>query len=125
MFNQAFAVLGEDRGYPDGIVHGQANEPAKQEVVLSLLHELALRAHAVEDLKEHGTQQFLGGDAGAPALDVFLVHAAEQGIHLQQSCVDHHTDGAQGMICRNKIIEVAHGEEAFGEGVGSAHLLSL
>ena len=68
---------------------------------------------------------FSGAMPGAPALDICLVHAAEQGIHLQQGCVDHHTDGAQGMICRNKIIEVAHGEEAFGEGVGSAHLLSL
>jgi hypothetical protein len=32
--NQAFTVLGEDRGHPDGIVHGQADEPAKQQVVL-------------------------------------------------------------------------------------------
>ncbi len=37
------------------------------EVVLGLLHQLTLRAHAVEHLQEHGAQQFLGRDAGPPA----------------------------------------------------------
>ena len=57
-------------GHPDRIVHGQADEPAKQQVVLGLLHQLALRAHAVEQLNEHGAQQLLGGNAGASAFDV-------------------------------------------------------
>ena len=42
VLDQALAVLAEDGGHPDRIVHGQANEPAKQQVVLGLLHELAL-----------------------------------------------------------------------------------
>ena len=55
-FNQALAVLGEDGGNLHGVVHGQANEPAKQQVVLGLRHELALRADAVEHLQQHGAQ---------------------------------------------------------------------
>ena len=40
-------------------------EPAKQQVVLGGLHEQALGAHAVDDLREHGTQQLFGCDARA------------------------------------------------------------
>lgn len=75
MLDQTFPILGKYGGYPDGIVHGQANKPTKQEVVLGLLHELALRANAVEHLQQHGAQELLGRDAGAPAFDVGLVHA--------------------------------------------------
>ena len=75
MLVQAFTFLGENGGYPHGIVHGQANEPAKQKVVLGLLQELALRADAVEHLQEHGAQKLLSGNAGATAYDVGLVHA--------------------------------------------------
>lgn len=53
--NQALAVLGEYGGHPDGVVHGQADEPAKQQVVLGLFHEHAFGADAVEDLQQHGT----------------------------------------------------------------------
>ena len=86
---------------------------------------MALRAHAVEDLQQHGTQQFLWRDAGASAFDIGFVHATEQGIHLEQGGIDHDSDGAQWMTLWHEIIQVAHGEKAFGEGVGSAHLVSL
>ena len=108
--DQAVAVLAEDSGHPDCVVHGQADEPAKQKVVLGLLHQLALRAHAVEHLDEHGAQQFLGGNAGASAFDVSRIHPGKQLIHVGQGFVDHHTDHAQGVIGGNEIIEVAHGE---------------
>ena len=36
MRDQAFAVLGKYCGHPDGIIHGQPDEPAKQQVVLGL-----------------------------------------------------------------------------------------
>ena len=121
VLDQAFAVLAEHGRNPDCIVHGQADEPAKQQVVLGLLHELALRAHAVEHLNEHGPQQFLGGNAGTPAFDVSRVHLTKQVVHVRQGLVDHQTDHAQGVIKGHEVIEVAHGEQALGEGVGSAH----
>jgi len=38
MRDQALAIPGEDGGNPDGVANGQANEPAKQQLVLGLLH---------------------------------------------------------------------------------------
>ena len=58
--NEPFAILRNYRRYPGCVVHRQANEPTKQQVVASLFHQLALRAHAVEHLQQHRTQQLLG-----------------------------------------------------------------
>lgn len=44
VLDQPLVVLGEGGGHPHGVVHGQADEPAEQEVVLGLLHELAFGA---------------------------------------------------------------------------------
>ena len=55
-------VLGEGRRMPDGLVEGQAHEPAQQEVVAELLAEPALGGDGVEDLGELGTQEVFGGD---------------------------------------------------------------
>ena len=86
-----------------------------------LLHQLALRAHAVEHLDEHGAQQLLGGNAGAPALDVGRIHLGKQIVHLLQGLVDHDADHPQGVVGGHEVIEMAHREQALGEGVGSAH----
>ena len=118
---QALTVLGEYGGHPDGIVHGKAFEPAEQQVVLGLLHELALGAHAVKHLQQHGAQQLLGGDARSAAFNVSLVHAREQRIHLYQGLVDYLAYGPRRMISWNKVFQMPHREQAFGEGVGSAH----
>ena len=37
VLDQTFTILGKYGGQPHGIIHGQANEPAKQKVVLGLL----------------------------------------------------------------------------------------
>ena len=123
--DQAFAVLCEDGGHPHAVVHGQADEPAKQQVVLGLLHELTLGAHAVKDLQQHGAQQFLGGNAGATALGISLVHAGEQAVHLDQRLVHHHAYRAQRMVGGNEILQLAQGEQTLGEGVGAAHVGGL
>lgn len=73
MLNEPLAVLGEDRGHPDGIVHGQAHKPAKEHVVLNLLHEHVLGAHAVKRLQLHGAQQLLSCNALATAFEVGLI----------------------------------------------------
>jgi hypothetical protein len=36
---KALPILGENGMVPDLVVHGQAHEPAKQDVVIQLLHE--------------------------------------------------------------------------------------
>ena len=50
MLNQALAVLGKHRRHPNRVIHRQADEPTKQQVVLRLLHQQALRTNAVEGL---------------------------------------------------------------------------
>lgn len=49
-----------------------------------LLHQLALRADAVQHLQQYGAQQLFGRDTGAAALDVGFGHFGEQAIHLIQ-----------------------------------------
>ena len=121
MRQQTLAVFREHRGHPHRLLHRQADEPAVQQVVLDLLHELALRTDTVEHLKKHGAQQFLGRDAGPPAFAGRLVHCGKQPIHLPQRLVDHFAYRAQRMVGWHKIFQTEQRERAFGEGVGSAH----
>ena len=55
------------------------------------------------------------------AVHVGPVHFGKQRIHLYQGLVDHLAYGPQRMISWNKVFQMAHRGQAFGEGVGSAH----
>ena len=50
-FLKAFAVLGEHGRVPDRIVRREADEPAKQQIVVELLHQLALGADRIKHLQ--------------------------------------------------------------------------
>jgi NAD-dependent DNA ligase len=56
---QTVAVLREGRVVPK-IVDSEADEPAEQQIVINLLHELALRAHGIKRLQERGAQSRSG-----------------------------------------------------------------
>jgi hypothetical protein len=58
-------------------------------------------------------------------LDVSLVHAGEQLIHLEQRFIDHRADGTQRVIRGYEVLQAAHREQALGEGIGSAHRQGL
>ena len=45
-----------------GVVHAQAHEPAEEQVVIGLFHELTLAADRVEHLEEQRTQEPFGGN---------------------------------------------------------------
>ena len=121
MCNQALAVFGEDRGHPDAVVHRQAYEPAKQQVVLGLLHQQAFRAYAVENLQQHGSEQLLRRNAGPTALDIGGIHAREQRLNRLQSLIDHLANGPQGMVLWHEVVKATNAEQALGERIGSAH----
>src|SRR5436309_12713950 len=55
-------VLGERRGIKDRLVHPEIEEEAEQEVVVQLLAELALAAHAVEGNQQQRLEQALWRD---------------------------------------------------------------
>ena len=47
------------RRRPDRVVHAEPHEPAKQQVVIQLLHQLPLAADRVQGLQQQGPQQLL------------------------------------------------------------------
>jgi sulfur carrier protein ThiS len=49
---QTVAVLGEGRVIPHGIVDSKPDEPAEQQIVADLLHQLPLGTHRVERLQQ-------------------------------------------------------------------------
>lgn len=72
--NQALAVLGKDGGHPDAVVHRQADEPAKQKVVLVLFHQLTFRPNAIKICSSMARRSFFGAMLGA-ASDGHCIHA--------------------------------------------------
>jgi hypothetical protein len=49
---QPIPILGKRGRHPYGIVHRQAHKPAKQQVVLELLHQHPLAAHRIQHLEQ-------------------------------------------------------------------------
>jgi hypothetical protein len=54
---QTLAVLGEDGHVPYRVVDVEPHKPAKQEVIIELLHQKPLAAHRNKHLQEQRTQQ--------------------------------------------------------------------
>lgn len=54
---QTFATFGKNSEHPHSIVHEQVDEPAKQQAVADLPHELARRTDAAEGPQPHRTRQ--------------------------------------------------------------------
>jgi hypothetical protein len=74
---KAIAALRERRMVPYGIVDAEADEPTKQQVIVDLFHQLALRAHGVERLQQRSPEQPLRRDRLAAGA---LIHPLELGI---------------------------------------------
>ncbi|EFF49424.1 hypothetical protein XAUC_01790 [Xanthomonas citri pv. aurantifolii str. ICPB 10535] len=121
MLDQPLAVLGEHCWHPDRIIHRQADEPAEQQVVLHLLHQLSLGTDAVEHLQQHGPCQLLRRNARAASFVARLVHAFEQAIQAPQRRVDHLAHGAQRVCARDEVIQPLHREQLLAEDVYAAH----
>src|SRR5271168_4635433 len=75
---QPVTVLRERRRIPDRIIGGEPDEPTKQEIVIQLFHELALRAQAIEYLDQQGAQQLFRWNRRAPFARIKLPQAAAQ-----------------------------------------------
>ena len=122
VLEQAIPVLREDGMVPDRIFQRQPDEPAEQEVVAHLFHQLPLGTDRVEHLQEQRAHQFLGGNRVASAIRVDHV---EQAIEAPQRFIDQRPDATQRMIRRNEIIQLRHREKTFLQTVRSAHLAHL
>ncbi len=118
VLEQPVAVLGEHRVVPDLIVDRQSDEPAKQQVVLQLLDQLALGADGIEDLQQCGADQFLRWDRGAAAVGVDRV---EQPAQPNQGFIDQAADRAQRVALRHEVVQLGYREKTFLHRVGSSH----
>jgi hypothetical protein len=64
---QPVAVFAEYGGVLHLIVDREADEPAEQQIVIELLHQLPLRADRKESLQQERTQQPFRGIPGRPS----------------------------------------------------------
>jgi len=103
---QPVAVLGEGGRVPDRIVGRKPHEPAVQEIVIKLFHQLPFRADAVEHLQQQGAQQLLRRDRRPALVRIELRQAAVQ---LAQHIADKIPDLPQ---------RVGHRHPRFGRDVG-------
>ena len=75
---QPVAVLAEHGRIPHRIVRRQPDEPAEQQVVVELLHQLPFRAHRVERLQQQRSQQPLRRDRRPAFARIQLVERPRQ-----------------------------------------------
>src|SRR5260370_24034094 len=92
---QALPVLREDRYVPDRIVDVEPHKPAKQEVIIELLHQKPLAAHRVQHLQQQRAQKLLRRNRRPPAAGVDRVEAPRR---LLKGRVHHYSDGSQRVI---------------------------
>ena len=98
---QPLSVLGEHCRIPDGVIHLQAHEPAKQQVVVELLHQQALAPDRVQHLQQQGAQQLLGRNRRATHPRVELAKARRE---LSEYAVNHRPHHPQRMLGRNTLL---------------------
>lgn len=115
---QPVAVLGEHRVVPHRIVDGQPDEPAKQQVVAHLFHQLPLGAHRVEHLEQQRPHQLLRGDRLAPGVGIDRI---EQTVQTAERFIDQPLDGAQRVIRGHEVVELGHREEVLLHRTRPAH----
>jgi hypothetical protein len=117
-FQQPVAVLGVGRMIPDRVVDAEPDKPAKQQIVIELLHQLALGPDRVERLDQRAAQQSLGCDRG-PAEG--RVHRRELGIERDQHLVDDLADYAQRVVRRHPLLQINVREQRPRHRIRSAH----
>lgn len=100
---QPVAVLREHRRNPHSVVDAQPDEPAKQQVVIHLLHQLAFRADREQDLQKARPDQPFRRDRGAAEADV---KPFEISVEAGEGFVDHLPDLAQRMLGGDPFLEV-------------------
>lgn len=72
-------------------------------------------------MQQHGAQQFLRRNGGAPAFAGVFVHAGKQLFELTEGVTRHDPDRPQGVIDWHKVVQLLDAEQALGKGVGCAH----
>ena len=115
---QAVPVLAEDRGDPHRIVDAEADKPPEQEVVLHLLHQLALGPDREQDLDQARPDQPLRRDRGPAEVGV---ERRELPIEAGERIVDHLPDRAQRVPRRDARLQINIAEQRPARLIRPAH----
>lgn len=115
---QPVAVLGEHGHVPDRVVDPEPNEPAEQQVVVQLLHQLPLGADRVERLQQERPQQLLRRDRGPPVQRVEPLKLRRQ---TGQHAVDQRQDRPQRMSGRHLSLAAHIAEQTFRPSIPPAY----
>jgi len=118
LIQKPITILGEDRRCPDRLVHVHPDEPAKQQVVIQLLHQQALATNRIEDLKQLRAQQTLGRNRWPAHARVEPVELAR---HIPQDVIDQPANRAQRVILRHTLFSRHITKHRIGLTVVSSH----
>src|SRR5579872_6970586 len=102
----------------DRFVHLEAYEPAKQDVVVELLHEQPLAANRIKDLEQLGAEEPLGWNRRAPHR---RIQAVEFPRHVAQDLVHEGPNPPERVIARNALFRGHVAEHPIGLLVVSTH----
>jgi hypothetical protein len=115
---QPVAVLGEYGDIPNRIVDAEANEPAEQQIVIELLHQLPLGTHRIERLQQQRPQQLLRRDR-RPADR--RIDRREVVVEPRQCLAHHRPDRSQRMGARHPRLQIHIAEQAARPNLATAH----
>ena len=118
---QPVPVLGKHGRIPDGIVHGQPNEPAEQEVVVQLLHELPLTPNAVELLQEQRAEELFRRDRGPTGMGV---QQGEAGGEVLQGLIRLPPDRAEGVVLGDQLLRLNVAPHVALLGIAATHAVA-
>ena len=118
---QPIAILREGRRRPHRVVDPQAHEPAKQQVVIQLLHQLPLAADGVERLQQQRAQQPLRRNRRAPEMDIQPAQLRREAV---QGAIGDAPNRPERMIAGDPLLERHIAEHRPRLLVGSTHRLA-
>ena len=116
--NQPVVVLRIHRRVPHRRVHRQSDEPAEQQVVVQLLHQLTLRTDGVEGLQQKRPQQLLRRDRGRPGRRIQNREIRRQ---RRQGLVHQNPDRPQRMIRRYPSLQIDVAEQTVAPLIPTPH----
>jgi len=116
--DQTLPILGKDGVVPHLVVHGQADKPAKQQIVIQLLHQQALAANGVQHLEQQSPQQLFRGNGGTSHLGI---HGLKLGPQVRQGLIHHRLDRPQRVIQRHSLCGRKVTEHAILMGIETTH----
>ena len=91
---QPVQILRKGRRRLHRIIQAQTDEPAEQQVVVQLLHQLPLTSDRVQRLEQEGTQQLLWQDRGPTEVHIHRALSTARGAAVRA------TDGRPGVSIR-------------------------